>query len=239
MSCKIYSCTNFRYVEVAEYWSRHMQKLGLDYTIYCTDEASFEYLTDKNVKCNYCGELFPSRFNFNRFGLVRFKILEQLLEQHNYVIYSDLDAIWIENPMEDIHKEPYDAHVSTVHHSRAYPPSVRKRWGMTICTGWMGFSKSCRSLILDFISNYNRYRGNDQRKFNEYLCSLNNTIDKNIENHSFVLNLKQYNIDILGLNKDLVHRGGVVDGAKVVHPLTKSNKANHIMSELDELIDSE
>jgi len=236
MNYKIFGCTNFKYVGVAEYWSRSMQKLGLDYTVYCIDKKSFDYLVEKNIKCNFYEELFQDNFDFTKFGLVRFNILEQLLEQYDYVIYSDLDTIWLEDPLEDIFNELYDAHVSTVHHSKAYPASVREKWGMTVCTGWMGFSKSCRDFILDFISNYNFYGGNDQQKFNEHLYSLNDTIDNNIKNHSFTLNLKQYNINILGLSRNMVHRGGVVDGAKVVHPLILGARKKHVLDELKQIL---
>lgn len=227
MNYKIFGCTNFNYVDVAEYWSRYMQKLDLDYTVYCTDKNSYDHLLECNIKCDYYDGFSQDNFRFTQFGLVRFNILEQLLKQHDYVIYSDLDAIWLEDPLEDIFNDSYDAHLSTVHHPQAYPALVRKKWGMTVCTGWMGFSKSCRDLILNFISNYNFYKGNDQQKFNEYLYSLNNKIYKNIKGHSFALSLKQYNIDILGLDKNIVHRGGNVHGAKVVHPLIAGNKDKH------------
>jgi hypothetical protein len=230
MNYKIFGYTNFKYVDMAEYWSRYMQKLDLDYTVYCTDKKSFDYLTDKNIKCDFYGELSQDDFDFTQFGLVRFNILEQLLDQYDYVIYSDIDAIWLEDPLEDIFNDSYNAHVSTVHNPNAYPASVRKKWGMTICTGWMGFSKSCRSFILDFIGQYYSFKeGNDQQRFNEFLYSINKKIDKTVDGHSFVLDLHKYQLKVLGISRSLIHRGKTVKGSKVVHlPITRVGTENKL-----------
>jgi hypothetical protein len=221
MNYKIFGYTNFNYVELAEYWSHYMQKLDLDYTVYCTDIKSFDHLTKKNKKCVFYDELPQDQFDFTEFGLFRFKILSDLLATYEYVIYSDIDAIWLESPLGDIFKEPYDIHLSTVHNKNAHPKSVRNKWGMTVCTGWMGFNRVARNLIEDFINQYHLFKkGEDQQRFNEFLYSINNDIDKTIRGHSFVLDLHKYQLKTLGLSKNLIHRGGMTEGSKVVHPLT-------------------
>lgn len=219
MNYNIFSYTNFKYVDIAEYWSRYMQKLVLNYTVYCTDKKSFNYLSEKGIKCDFYDELSQDNFDFTQFALIRFHILEKLLTKYDYVIYSDLDAIWLENPLETLFDHQYDAYLSTVHHPRAYPGSVRKEWGMTVCTGWMVFKSSAKSLISDFISQYFSFKhGNDQQKFNEFLYSINKEIDTNIDAHSFVLDLQKYQINALGISKELIHRGKKISGSKVVHP---------------------
>jgi len=219
MNYKIFGYTNFHYVYLAKYWSNYMDKLGLDYTLYCIDQKSFDHLTKKKKKCVFYRDQAQDRFDFTDFGLIRFKILLDLLSKYEYVIYSDTDAIWIGNPLGDILKEPYDIHLSTVHHKEAYPQSVRNKWGITVCTGWMGFNRSSSDLIRNFISHYHLFNGNDQQKFNEFLYSINNRIDKSVNQHSFVLNLHKYKLKALGISKNLIHRGKMVEGSKVVHPV--------------------
>ena len=223
MNYKIFGCTNFKYVEVAEYWARHMQKLDLAYTIYCTDKKSFDYLTDKNIKCDFYGELSQDDFNFTQFGLVRFNILEQLLGQYDWAVYSDLDAIWLDNPLDDLFDHSYEAYLSTVHHANAYPKFVRNKWGMTVCTGWMAFKSSAQILIQDFISQYSSLKpGNDQARFNKFLYSINQKIDKDVRDHSFILDLAKYHIKVLGISEGLIRRGSKVSGSKVVHPVLRN-----------------
>lgn len=234
MKYKIFGYTNFKYIELALYWSSYVQKLGLDYTIYCTDEQSFEFLKGKNINCEKFCEFPIENFDFTQFGLVRFHILEQLLKNYDYVIYSDLDAVWLENPLEDLLNQQYDAHLSTVHHASAYPGSIRKKWGMTICTGWMAFKSSSKVLIEDFISQYFSFKhGNDQQKFNEFLYSINNEIDTNIDEHSFVLDLEKYQLKALGVSKELIHRGKKINGSKVVHPLITGTSPEQKIKALD------
>lgn len=226
MNYKIFSCTNFKYVDIAEYWADHMQRLGLDYTVYCTDKTSFDHLLERNIKCDYYDGFSQDNFDFTQFGLIRFKILEQLLEQHDYVIYSDIDAIWIDNPLIDILGDQYAAHLSTVHHDRAYPSSIREKWGCTICTGWMGFRDVCKCMISDFINAYHSFKiGNDQQKFNEFLYSIYTKINNDIDDNSFTLETNIYNHIILGLPSDLIHRGNGMCSSKVIHPLTQTD--NH------------
>ena len=172
MNYKIFSYTNFKYVDAAAYWASFVEKLKLDYEIHCCDKQSYEYLLNQKVKCVLSKHLYEeTNFNFTDFSLIRFKILSDLLDKYEYVIYSDVDAIWEDNPLEDIFKHPYEAHLSTVHHPNAYPASIRKEWGLTVCTGWMGFKSTARDLIQDFISQYYSFKtGVDQQRFNEFLA---------------------------------------------------------------------
>jgi hypothetical protein len=226
MNYKIFTYANYKYIEIAEYWASFVERLKLNYTVYCTDRRGYQYLLDKNINCTMFDTPTEGRdFNFNDFGLIRFKILSELLDKYEYVIYSDADAIWIDNPLGDIFEHSYDAHLSTVHHRDAYPASIRKKWGMTICTGWMGFKHTARNLILDFIGQYYSFKnGLDQANFNEFIYSINNKIDKDIHGHSFVSDLKEYQLKLLGIGKNLIHRGETVDGCKVVHPLSGSSE---------------
>lgn len=224
MKYKIFGYTNFKYIDIAVYWSSYIQRLDLDYIIYCTDDMSIDYLQSKDINCQLY-EIAPGG-NFTDFGLVRFNILYNLLNEYDYVIYSDIDAIWIDNPLIDILGDQYAAHLSTVHHDRAYPLSIREKWGCTICTGWMGFRDTCKSMISDFINAYYSFKtGNDQQKFNEFLYSIYTKINNDIDDNSFTLETNIYNHMILGLPGDLIHRGNGMCSSKVIHPLTQTE--NH------------
>lgn len=199
-----------------------MQKLNLDYTVYCCDEPSFHYLTQNNVSCEQYNYISKSgKFDWTDFMLIRYHILYNLLQANDHVIYSDLDAIWLDNPVDELVDLNYDGFISTVHHRKAFPSNVKRAWGCTVCPGWMGFRKTSRLLIKKFIDSYSTYPCRDQLKINYFLYEHGN-INKKIPTHSFELSLPDYELNILGISKNLIHRGKVVPGCKVAHVLHKN-----------------
>jgi hypothetical protein len=235
MKYTIVTCTNSKYTKLAEFWSSYITKLGLDYQIHCSDIESYAYLSSKDIKCiNSIYSYNPDKFNFIDYGLMRFNIIKDLLESYDYVIYSDIDAIWESNPLPDIPLPDYDIHLSTVNipgvWCHGYPQGVGVKWGCTVCTGWLIFGKRSIKLLEDFISTYNTtpdlhreetgQYGNDQAKFNYFLYKINPNIIRNVPRHNFTLSLHEYNLSCLGLNEHLIHRGSGVDGVtKVIHPI--------------------
>lgn len=218
MNSIVYSYTNFDYVEIAELWSKYIQRLKLNYVIFCVDNESYEYLLNKRIKCELIKNLINSEYDFTDLGLIRFKLMIKLFENYKYVTYSDVDAFWFKNPLSELNKNSYDLNLSTVI-KRGYPKNIRKKLGATLCTGWMNLKSSCKHFIQDFIDNYYNFEGNDQGKFNNYLYNLIETIKTEIYDHYFELNLEKYNLKALGLSQNIVRRGSDNANYYIDHPV--------------------
>ena len=220
----VFGYTNCRYKNLAVFWASYIKKLNVDYIIYCTDQESYKFLRSADVKCALSSfQKNSENFEFTDFGLVRFNILFDLLKSYKNVIYSDLDAIWISNPIPELLIKGIDANLSTVHHPKAHPTCIREKWGSVICTGWMHFSDVCAPLIGDFIEKYDQYGGNDQGKFNGFLASLCDNFTTNVPGHSFTIDINAYSLKLLGLHEKIVFRDEKVYVApsftKVLHPV--------------------
>lgn len=220
----VFGYTNFKYIQLALYWVSYIQKLNLEYRIYCTDQRSYDSLMAKKIKCILIEE--NNYKDFTDFGLIRFKIMYDLFHTYENVIYSDIDAIWINNPLDKMNKD-FDANFSVVTHEGAHPPCIRAEWGLTVCTGWLHLKNTCKGLIKEFIEEYYKYRGNDQSRFNQFIFDRDryNTFDKNMSINSFTLALHEYNLKVLGLNDSIIHRGDkIVNNCDVIHPLLYRSK---------------
>ena len=200
-------------------WVRFLEENKIsDYEIYSLDLECHQFLLNKGVNSilwNYKTK------GFTDLCMQRWNIISNLLQNNENVIHSDLDAIWLGNPIEDFIDLDYDAYVSTVHDVGAYPSEIRKKWNMTICCGWVSFKPSFKKVIDDFIINHNNYGGNDQQKFNFYIDSLKKKLNFKIDNHEFYFILHDFNVKMLGLNRDLIFRGDRKENIKVCHPQTK------------------
>jgi hypothetical protein len=223
---KIFTCIDYNYRRLGLNWAKSLERINVkNYVIFSLDEKCHDFLTLKKIP----SVLYKSEGinDFNKMGLYRYKILLELLAKNEVVVYSDVDAIWLGNPIPNLINLKYDACMSVEKHKTACPASVRSDWKMTICTGWALFGNSCKKLIEDFVNNFdniNEGKGNDQARFNIYLHSLGDRINPT-EGHSFSLLLSKYKLKILGLNQQLVNRGKYTSRCGRCHIVPKSSKA--------------
>jgi hypothetical protein len=226
----IISYSNYFYREIARNWALALNKLGIkNYLIFSMDEECHKFLIDNDINSKlHLAQNIPKEQEkggmTTEMGMERFKIIKTLLNENKNVIYSDLDAIWIKNPIDsfcDFGK--HEILASTVTHSAAYPKPTRLKWGFTICTGWLAF-KSCEKNInfldsfLEFIKTPEAI-GDDQHGFNSYLLKLNTSVSECPVHHAELF-VPKLNLNILAINDGYVVRGKKRETSFVAHPVS-------------------
>ena len=225
----IISYGNALYKEIALNWGTALSHLEIDnYLIFSIDEECHEFLEFHGINSTLhpipdLPEKQARGGMTKRMGIERFYIIKSLLEEGRDIIYSDLDAVWIKNPLADCANFENDNMVaSVVDHKGAWPPKVSKVWGFTLCTGWFGF-KSCQEnieFIDDLISFFaNRPTVCDQDAYNSYLLSLQPSLNHNCKPHLRRLILPNGST-LLALNKNLIKRGHPHPSTLVGHPVS-------------------
>jgi hypothetical protein len=147
----------------------------------------------------------------------RFEKIYNLLDEGVDILHSDIDAIWLKNPLDYISKK-CDISAST----GAFPEVIFNKLGFTLCMGWI-FYKANNNVknIFKFILDKYPSRFHDQEKFNEVLFenSLKSQINKT--SNPYVRNIMAKNINIDILDQKLISRfEGKVNDVYVHHPVS-------------------
>lgn len=156
---RIIAFGNSRYKRIAHNWALYLQQHGItNYTIYSLDQETYDYLVENNINTELLNiAMFKSDFTHANHGSswdLRFNATRRLLESED-VLHSDLDAIWLRDPLGFIDNS-YDIVSSTGRfpHKNA------------LCMGWIYF-RSCNAVkkVFDNILD-NQKDFDDQQQFN-------------------------------------------------------------------------
>ncbi|SFA85033.1 Nucleotide-diphospho-sugar transferase [Poseidonocella pacifica] len=82
------------------------------------------------------------------------------------VIYSDVDAIWRQDPIAQI----LTLDVDFAFQPASFPQSTKQAWGFSVCTGFF-FMRPCAAVETLLHAAVERFDGSDQRTINEVLLS--------------------------------------------------------------------
>lgn len=164
---KIIAFANSRYKKIALNWVSYLQTHGIsNYTIYALDHDTYDFLSDHRVNAEFINLKIFGEGGFD--WAQRMKFIFKLLESGETILHSDLDAIWVKNPLEFISSD-YDIISST----GMWPPQVSEKNGFALCMGWIYLSPSdiVKSIFNNIFLKYpNRF--DDQWVFNVELFSL-------------------------------------------------------------------
>ena len=209
--CHIFAVSNFNFRKLALNWSRALDRLGIkNYTVYSLDEGCHEYLLANKVSSKLRPIERNTKFSIN-LTMERYKIIEEYLCIGVNAIYSDLDAIWLEDPLADLIGGSFYA--STSIHKAAAPKDIMKKWGYTICSGWLAVDSSCLNLIREFILSYDDYQDGlphfcDQGRLNRFLFSKAVNFMKN-KPCGFSMTDGKHDRKIIGLPQSIINRANV------------------------------
>ena len=151
------------------------------------------------------------RFDAKKFWLFRLENIFKIITSGINVIHSDLDAVWVKNPVEKfIYKNnKYDIISSIAHKKSAHPKEVRKKIGFTLCMGFI-FFRSCTRTISFFKSLLDNFDATDQATLNNVLADSNPTISSLTIggiNDNFLIETNKLNI--MGLSKNIILRDNI------------------------------
>ena len=204
---KIISFGNYRYKRIAHNWALYLQRHKIEnYTIYSLDQDIYDYLVENEINT----ELLPLDIFEEGAHLwdwrERLKFIFKLLNEGINVLHSDLDAIWLKNPL-DLVEEKYDLIAST----GKFPQNIYKKIGYTLCMGWIYYKSSTiiKELFQDILDKNTHDNFDDQIEFNREIFNGNwqnlklKTLDQSIisraqphDNNTYVSHpLSQKSID--------------------------------------------
>lgn len=218
----IVSFCNWNYSRVALNWVAYLRKLEIErYLIISLDEKTEEFLLKNGINTKLIrGEILKKSGTGWRW---RFQQTYNFLKSGTNIIHSDLDAIWLKNPLNFLDNE---SDIIASGDGGMHPTETYDKWGFTICMGWVYYrSNDCVLDIFENILNaeYPDPRINDfddQVEFNHYLSSKIKGEDISITD-SGDRQMQLQNLKIRVLSSDVVTRDDYDENAYVCHPLMK------------------
>jgi hypothetical protein len=160
---KIIAFGNKRYKRVAHNWALYLQRHGIEnYTIYSLDQEIYDYLVENKINTEY---LPGWEGNFYCKWRERLNFTFELLNEGTSVLHSDLDAVWLKNPLGLL--EDYDIVAGT----GKFPGITYEKIGFTLCMGWIYFKPSTivKELLQNTLDRTPPKVFDDQREFNREL----------------------------------------------------------------------
>lgn len=128
----IISFCNWEYRFIALNWVDHLKKLNVDnYLIIALDKKTQQFLSNEDVNLTFISKWSPPKEKLKGWR-ERFNMTRTVLSCGVDIIHSDLDAIWLKNPIKFITRD-YDLVAST----GTFPRETNEKWGFTLCMGWM------------------------------------------------------------------------------------------------------
>lgn len=195
----IISFSTYDYIDLAEIWVAELSKLNItNYIIISADQKTNDYLTSKNINTEL--------INYDKkesFWVYRIKVIKMFLEKktYNYLVHSDLDAIWKKNICEELFNKNNNTDLF-FSQGTVFPEEHLKKHKFVLCCGFFCIKSNEKT-----IKFMNRYINNlinikdDQKAIN---LELINT-DWIINNEFNILHENKYTYyenNINGYNKD-------------------------------------
>jgi len=213
----IIAFANSRYKIIALNWVAHLKICGInDYIIYSLDEDCYKFLYNNQINTEFLkSDMFNKKLNFRQ----RLNKIYELLDNEINVLHSDLDAIWLKDPINFI-SDNYDI-VSSV---GTFPKNTFDKLGFTLCMGWMYYQAN--SIIKKIFQNTIKSKNkslNDQEIFNNVLFNSElqySVNDINLNEKEIIFN----DFKIKALNQKIISRNEPrCDYTYVCHPLSSTN----------------
>ena len=216
-------------------WINHLQKIKIsNYKIFCFDIEAYDFLHSERANVEYVRDSDSNK----KIWLKRLRCALSLIKRGEDIIMSDLDAIWLKNPIKFI-KEEYDIVAST----GIFPKSSLKKMGFTICMGWIYFkSKPAVISLLEQTASKMVTEENfdDQKSINEILFLENEEYaDQNLEELKIFSqeNLSsekfQLNMQILGQRIIPRYKNTISKNHYVIHPYDPNQENEATLKELN------
>ena len=110
-----------RYKEIAINWVKYIDKLGIkNYVIVALDTEVFKYLTDLEINVIMCeGHISKKSGTGWRWRMDK---IRELVDNSIDVLHSDLDAVWLRNPINVL--DNFDIVASSVENGFPRPENI-------------------------------------------------------------------------------------------------------------------
>jgi hypothetical protein len=194
----IISFCNYKYIKLAEIWVTELNKLNItNYVIISADQKTYQHLKSKNINTEF--------INYDKkeqFWVYRIKVLQTFLEKNtfDYLIHSDLDAIWKKNICEELFDEENNIDLF-FSQGTIFPIEHLRKHKFVLCCGFFCIKSNEKTIkfLNQYIDNLIKIK-DDQRAINLNLIdtkwNTNNNDPKYLPNKEYIY----YDNDISGYN---------------------------------------
>jgi hypothetical protein len=156
------------YLPLLALWSRRVRALGVrELRVFGLDAATVEWCRSEDVPA----ESMDWNGDLRTLWLRRIRIFRRLVAEGLDFIHSDIDAIWLDNPLaaESVREEPAQLLFSQ---GTVWPPDVLDRWGFVLCCGWFRVIASAQTQdFFDALACDVERTGDDQVSVNRLLLA--------------------------------------------------------------------
>lgn len=145
------------YAQVGLNWIEAMRRIGWrNYLVIAGDAATHQVLSALSVPCvesrmeisrNDPAYVSPGGFTLKGLAItaMKFPIVHRLLRLGLNVFFSDVDAIWLKDPMTVINDLNADCMFQRVVY---FPRAIARIWGFAACSGFVFFRSSAGTIAL-------------------------------------------------------------------------------------------
>lgn len=177
----LFTVISQEYANLGLAWAIKVKEVtGIKPHFICTDEESSSLMKANGFPCttypfaesdflarqkNY-GEIhFPNQKAVFTISL-KLAVAAEYLRAGYTVLYSDVDAIWLKNPLTDL--APIDA--DFLFQPGSFPDDAKTLWGFSVCTGFFLMRPSPQTIeFADAV--HAKFDGDDQRTLNDVLMT--------------------------------------------------------------------
>jgi len=175
----IFTVISEEYAKLGLAWGGQVTRLtGIVPHFVCSDAESLKIFTSAGFPCTpflfeskryhsssegYGDIHFPSEKAVFTVSL-KFAVVSRYLKAGRSVFYSDVDAIWMKDPLPKLGNIDADF----LFQPGSFPESVKKIWGFSVCTGFFFVRSNARTIpFSDAV--HEKFDGDDQRTLNDIL----------------------------------------------------------------------
>lgn len=225
----IISFCNYDYVKLAEIWVAELYKINItNYVIISADEKTYDHLKSKNINTELR--------NYDKkesFWVYRIKVMQTFLEKNtnDYLVHSDLDAIWKKNICEELFNENNNIDLF-FSQGTVFPEEHLKRHKFVLCCGFFCIRSNEKTIkfMNKYINNLEKIK-DDQKAINLELIDTKWNIDNNdpkyLPNKKYVYYENdingynpEYDINILLISFNKIHREFLDNNGYIYHILS-------------------
>ena len=167
----IIAFANNTYRLVLENWIFQINRLQIkNYLIFTLDQKIERYCKQNNI--NSFKLYSPSQnsiLKLEDLWLLRVEIFFQLINSDLNFIHSDIDAVWLKNPIKKYVQETSSCLIFS--QGTVFPQKTLNIWGFVLCAGFFSIKSNplTQSFLKDLLSKV-KISKNDQKEINLLLC---------------------------------------------------------------------
>jgi hypothetical protein len=157
------------YLPLLELWLPRLAQLGVERVkVFCLDGRTLEWCRSQGVaaaQIEWTG-------NLRDLWTQRIRVFSELLAAGQEFVHSDIDAIWIRNPLRTGSAVERDEDL-VFSQGTVWPPDVHDQWGFVLCCGWFRARPTLAArAFFEGLEQDVRQTGDDQISVNRLLSAL-------------------------------------------------------------------